>query len=43
MKPSRPNNNLCFKVIEMNSHWQLPFFEDRHRELATALQAWLQN
>jgi acyl-CoA dehydrogenase len=43
MKPLRPNNNLCFKVIEMNAHWQLPFFEERHRALATALQAWMQN
>ena len=25
----------------MSAHWQLPFFEDRHRELATALHAWM--
>lgn len=26
----------------MNSAWSLPFFEDRHRALATALHAWMQ-
>jgi acyl-CoA dehydrogenase len=25
----------------MNTPWALPFFEDRHRELATALHAWM--
>jgi acyl-CoA dehydrogenase len=27
----------------MSAHWQLPFFEDRHRALAKALHAWMQD
>jgi acyl-CoA dehydrogenase len=41
MKHSQSAKSPSSKGIEMNSAWlDWPFFEDRHRELAGALQAW---
>jgi acyl-CoA dehydrogenase len=36
-----PSNVRCLKAIEMNNHWALPFFEDRHRVLAASLEDWI--